>query len=1319
MTCEEDNYKGICAPITKAKDMFSNITENEDKIYLLLKRLFPFIDRPGITDTMYKHRQVTFATGMTPSYAKMAFDLLNYFELEGIKVGFAPYVSDLLGVGIPFFIEHPVRGYNIMEVRDGDEKWTASSKPRKGNTHEVLLRILAIRQVCCKYLHPALSIFIFFVPFLLLQLADITALAQPFLLKFVDLNTKLDDPWVKKFSIRELIENEDHLALVLTVLLGGDDGATFAKDYNKCLEETGSDHERAKDIFYKQMPTIDTRAKGIATSVVNAVKNVTDKVSLDIILNVLGEVHSGVKESVTTILDMSAATFLAEVATTVPELLAQASLAWTEGILGSQFSPNSLPILFSLFGLMGSVSGVQEFFSPGLNKTDLKGMKAVLDSKMYNVKEHPEFKPHSLLSTSTILNFLGGNKKVEISFPGLTSNAQSPADVAYSFLLYQYTCYSPGGDCVKHYIDEALELGFDTSIETFHALRSKYLPHVQTVCAITGIGDKTYGSTSFETPLSTRTQTLSESEESEFNPYASPFNFNAAEEATGAEAASAEAASAEAASAGAASAGAASAGAASAGAASAGAFNAHNWYMHPIGGGHGPDEEIRVDANMNTGTERAQLFAALDACGVLREARRYKNAAGSDRPSHSGLRDSTNMHLWCEVLADSFRTARQNFARDNPDEYWEEAVKTHPKKAFPSSLIGSLPDSEWETTFPLISKNHALYDDITKVRSLFVMWGDLNMYKLNAYDSSRSGAWMPLSPSHMHSLYNEVGLFDEKYRVQSNPWLAHEGRGVSKVYNQSYHSPFPHSSYKDKHFKDWVKRCLRYKPPSRKENKYYPFSQYGGHFTEADMLPHRVELSDNMSRRQKQIISNRFGCTTPLCVGQSFPDTGLLQDLFSRTYRSFADLSAEQRRAKPVDAVYPSNFMAYARVHAINALASCAPGTEDISVSRAVRSFYRSFVNTYECMGKVGDEGVPVVLGYVPFVPRANEDRRVCVTYYAGTLGCMNTLLSNFCRSPSNANERICQMYKQALLNEATLLYMRLLKNEHRKEMNAKEFNLARRNRAPGYSYEKFLEEKLSVLQHQVDFMHTTFLSHLIGQGTDLKGIPLEELEARDAGVPEFAEDPNVLPGDYDTPLTLGILRDMDISTGNLTKQKMAMIHLLPSHEALFNTMRLHQDIEVYDLNFLRKEIQKQAMAFNEDAGRKYANDMVRAALAARFLSTSGGVDLGFDMPAPIKFKDPLVEAEKIPKRITTSGGKKPSLTSMHVRHVKDRTGTDVSGMDTKKFNQVINAVNRRVEETYEQFGGSKTYVECLNIVSSNSFIPQFVKNILISKYQR
>jgi hypothetical protein len=319
------------------------------------------------------------------------------------------------------------------------------------------------------------------------------------------------------------------------------------------------------------------------------------------------------------------------------------------------------------------------------------------------------------------------------------------------------------------------------------------------------------------------------------------------------------------------------------------------------------------------------------------------------------------------------------------------------------------------------------------MRALDVMWGALTQYSPVEGQNGISGAWMPLSVAHQMRLFKACGMFDETYQVPRNPWCAHNNQGISKVFNQSYHSAYHTDSYKAAHFQDWIRNVCPYQSPYEEstdrnggtEAPCYPFSQYGGTPVCADFIRHKVEFEKKETPRTRQLVYNRFGNTKPLKLGQQFKDTGLLQDMFSPQYRPFAELSTEQRNMKPATETWISNFLSYSRIHALIAISSCNQGTEDPSVTRIVRNLYRLHVDTYECMGnKPDDDGVPSILGFLPTAVKHKDDRPVLL--YAGTLPCINSKLTDFCNSSANQGERVCQLYKQVYLNDATLLHMRM-----------------------------------------------------------------------------------------------------------------------------------------------------------------------------------------------------------------------------------------------------------------------------------------------------
>ena len=87
--------------------------------------------------------------------------------------------------------------------------------------------------------------------------------------------------------------------------------------------------------------------------------------------------------------------------------------------------------------------------------------------------------------------------------------------------------------------------------------------------------------------------------------------------------------------------------------------------------------------------------------------------------------------------------------------------------------------------------------------------------------------------------------------------------------------------------------------------------------------------------------------------------------MFSFEYRPYAKLTREQRAVGKATYIYPSSFMAYARNHALIALASSNAGSSEGSETLIVRNLFRMYVDTYDCMSHSPDQdGVPVIMGF-------------------------------------------------------------------------------------------------------------------------------------------------------------------------------------------------------------------------------------------------------------------------------------------------------------------------------------------------------------------
>ena len=744
-------------------------------------------------------------------------------------------------------------------------------------------------------------------------------------------------------------------------------------------------------------------------------------------------------------------------------------------------------------------------------------------------------------------------------------------------------------------------------------------------------------------------------------------------------------------------------------------------------------EVLRGDAQFNINPHAPQLFAMLDAAGVLWNRRAFTNSSCCD--DHPGETDQcTGQHYWCRTYIESFVASREQFKRDHKDKYWEEQVKLNPKTAFPREHIGQLCERTWKEYFPLLPPDHELRDDLRRARALNVLWGELPVYSPNPYSHTphvRAGAWMPLSVSHQMRLYRSVGLFDETHRIPLSPWSPHTGRtSLHDVFFQSYHNPYYCDSYRAKNFKDWINNAVPYqKPRPDDDNCYYPFSQYGGTPVEADFVPHAVHKHDNKSSpnddlsqaRYDQIVSNRFGIIGALRIGNQYHDTGLLQDMFAFQYRKHADLSKRQMEMKDAKCVYVSNFMAYARNHAILALASCNHGTDDVSETRMVRNLYRMYVDTYKCMGSnADDETVPVIMGFLA-QPDAQEADGRPVTLYAGSLVCINAKMEQFCASSANSNGRVCPLYKQTYLNDAALLHTRLLRQERRRILHYDNWRKAQLKRNGNFKWDEFKTELIDLQDAYIDFLQTTVLGMLMEMpGADMSKFPLHLLEPRELEVSLLQEDTDLIGNDFLTPRTQEIIQASDFGPSNLTKTQLAILSLVPPNFRIMGTMHYARNMQTVDLEHIRQRVMQETHESNMRVPQRYAQALVSGALAQKLLEVDGPMDLSFDLNTfqdpGAAFKDPLVEANRVVKRVTPTQAQTSSSLSLGVRGEKLRSirrGDSQSGLNIKETHLVLEKVRAEVERHFVRNVGARTRREILAKMDA----PDFVKRTLRDEY--
>ena len=314
-----------------------------------------------------------------------------------------------------------------------------------------------------------------------------------------------------------------------------------------------------------------------------------------------------------------------------------------------------------------------------------------------------------------------------------------------------------------------------------------------------------------------------------------------------------------------------------------------------------------------------------------------------------------------------------------------------------------------------------------------------------------------------------VKLYDAKIGAPMNPWIMRNESGLYEVFNQSYHSPYV-TTPESAHLKDWLKSALPYKKPQ--SNTFRPFTQYGGTPVTADFVHHLVEKPDEtntlINKLHKEMMYSRFGMTGPIKMGNVFHSTGLLQDMFSFKYSTSSKPSMDEKD-KTSCALRISNFMAYARNHTIMALGSSNLGTTEMSPTLAVRNFYRLFVETYKCAGTSQDgDGVPVVMGYLKKNVQMLKQGESAITLYAGTMNCVNALLTMYCK----VNQGFCEPYKQLYLNDATLLFENMLRVKREEETYIKHYNNAL-NKDPSLTPLKFADHARRLYMEHICFYST------------------------------------------------------------------------------------------------------------------------------------------------------------------------------------------------------------------------------------------------------
>lgn len=638
--------------------------------------------------------------------------------------------------------------------------------------------------------------------------------------------------------------------------------------------------------------------------------------------------------------------------------------------------------------------------------------------------------------------------------------------------------------------------------------------------------------------------------------------------------------------------------------------------------------------NIPDGLNNGNLFSMFDAAGFAWANRVYDTPGDTNRPANPKTGHQDNMHYWSRIYTESFVAAREQYKASNNSMLWEEQIRDRPDRAFRSKVIGSMSERTWKEEFPLLSSNHPLREKIAKMRSLSVMWFQLKGYS-NSRDGKelsgqpdREGAWLPLPVSYQVHLMKRKGLYDTKTQVPMNPWSMSDQSGLFNIFNQSYHSPFvvkPGSS----HFQDWIDSAVPYKTPQL--NTFRPFTQYGGTPVSADFVKHRVErcaYDCSLPDLHREMVHDRFGHTGPIKMGKMYQDSGLLQNMLSFEYSANVTTHEKKDKTKTAGHFRASNFLAYARVHAIMALGSANMGVDELSTTLAARNYFRFYVDSYRCAGTgKEDEGVPIVLGYRKKDNQLLKSGDAGVVFYAATLNCINARLAGFCSSAANANEKVCPMYRQLYLSDATQLFERYLRGLREEALYKKNYNIAKSKDA-SLTPLQFANHCRKIANEHINFLHHMVIGMMMQLGYTEAQLPFRLMEPRTFyASPTDTDDVDLTGQDFQHPAMQELLQEINYTEPTVDRTTLAYLMLVPPDARAIAMQHIARLPESKDLSFLKKNLEVKTEKMNKNMLNNWFKRLLMANDAAQELQTGRTITENFDID---DYKDPRGEAEKL-----------------------------------------------------------------------------------------
>ena len=225
--------------------------------------------------------------------------------------------------------------------------------------------------------------------------------------------------------------------------------------------------------------------------------------------------------------------------------------------------------------------------------------------------------------------------------------------------------------------------------------------------------------------------------------------------------------------------------------------------------------------------------------------------------------------------------------------------------------------------------------------------------------------------------------------------------------------------------------------------------------------------------------------------------------------------------------------------------------------------------------------------------------------------------------------------------------------------------------------------------------------------------------------MPLFAEDTDVVGNDFLAPETRELVGQLDFVGDTMSRTQMAILSLIPPNSRVFGTMRMNQKTEIYDMEHIKKQVQKETIASNKLVWQHYLTKLLQAAFGAKFLEVAGPVDHGFDPEElkkpvpnfdPQQIRNPLKESEGLGGKMATTQGQVmgPVAQQLRAQQLRAPTGEgSVVAMNSKMSQQALQSIRRHVEQQYSAHGGAQTRERIVSELRLQPHMDRIVRHAL------